>query len=421
MDKNKEEQLALDIGDIYKDIIQNKKVKEGLSFIKEDHENTIREQKEICSIPSPTFKEEVRGKDFFNRLKNLGLENVVTDEVGNVFGIRKGAGLGPKLLIAAHLDTVFDENTDTTVKERYDRLYAPGISDDTRGLAELLSIIRAFNKTEIETVGDIIFLANVGEEGLGNLKGIKHFFKNNTDIDGFISIDILSSGLNGITYIATGSRRYKVTFNGPGGHSLGDFGLPSAIHAMGRAISKIADIQTPVEPKTTFTVGKIGGGTSINSIASEANMYVDMRSNSSEELSKLEAKFLDIVKEAAREENNRWNYKNKITVDIELIGDRPAGNQKKDAPIVQAAIEAMKSLGLKSKFGETGSTDANLPLSLGIPSITINIGGTYGNVHTLNEWFDSKFAHIGPQKTFLTALGLVGINGVTNPILKKIL
>lgn len=401
----------------FEKIIGNEQVSHGLKFLKEDHENTIEEQKNICTIPAPSFHEEKRAMDYMKRLKDLGLQDVQMDEVGNVYGVRPGKGNGPKLLISAHLDTVFDEGTDTCVKAKDGLLCAPGIGDDTRGLAEILSIIRAFNKTDIETVGDIIFCGNVGEEGIGDLRGIKHIFKKNTDIDGFISID--GSGVASITYSATGSYRYKITYKGPGGHSFGSFGLPSAIHAQGRAIAKIADLIPPISPKTTFTVGKIEGGTSINSIAERASMYVDIRSGNKKELNELESAILECVKAAAEEENRRWNHKEKITIDIELIGDRPAGVQATDNIIVQTAIGAINSMGLVTKLNGPGSTDANIPISLGIPAIAVGRGGTSGAIHTLNEWFDPTDAYMGPQKTFLTILGLVGIKNICKPLLNK--
>jgi tripeptide aminopeptidase len=270
--------LSGNVTTAYDNLIRNETVKQGLVYIKADQDNTLLDQKEICAIPAPPFKEKIRGEYYLQRLADLGLKDVRMDSEGNVLGIRPGTGNGPTLVVAAHLDTVFPEGTDTTVKEKDGKLYAPGISDDTRSLAALLSIVRAFNETNISTVGDIIFCGNVGEEGLGDLRGVKALFRDNKNIDGFISLD--GTGAAGITYLATGSHRYKITYQGPGGHSFGAFGLPSATHALGRAIAKIADLQTPKEPKTTFTVGTVQGGTSVNAIAGEASMEVDMRSNS---------------------------------------------------------------------------------------------------------------------------------------------
>jgi acetylornithine deacetylase/succinyl-diaminopimelate desuccinylase-like protein len=318
--------------------------------------------------------------------------------------------------VAAHLDTVFPEGTDVKVREKDDKLYAPGIADDSRGLAALLGIVRAFNASGVKTKGDIVFCGNVGEEGLGDLRGVKALFRDHKDIDGFISIDGVES--DGITYLATGSHRYDVTYKGPGGHSFSAFGLPSAIHALGRAIAKISDLETSMDPKTTFTVGVVKGGTSVNSIAAEGSMLMDMRSDSTKELLAVEAKFLDIVQKAAAEENARWGS-DKIKVEIKLVGDRPAGTQPNDAMIVQAAWASTEMIGQKPILRGASSTDSNLPISLGIPALTLGGGGKdFGN-HSPNEWFDPTDAYLGPQRVFLTILGLVGVDGVTESLLPK--
>lgn len=402
------------VKEAYDRIASLESVKKGLDFIKADHEKTIVEQKQICGIPSPPFKEKVRGADYQKRLAALGLKDVQMDKEGNVFGLRPGTGKGPTLLVCAHLDTVFPEGTDVKVKEKDGKLYAPGIGDDSRGLAALLGTIRAFNTARIKTVGDIIFCGDVGEEGLGDLRGMKALFRDHKDIDGFISID--DTGAKRITYLATGSHRYLITYKGEGGHSFMAFGRPSAIHAMGRAIAQIADLRTPKEPKTTFTVGVVGGGTSVNSIAAEASMQVDMRSNEEKPLLELEAKFLDIVKKAAAEENARWGS-DKITVDIKMVGDRPAGTQSPDSMIVQSAWASIQAIGQKPELGEPTSTDSNLPISLKIPAMTLGGGGKEEFVHSPGEWFDPTDAYLGPQSVLLSILGLVGVDGVSEPLL----
>ena len=404
------------VKEVYGRLASQESVRKGLDFIKGDHENTVTEQKQICAIPAPPFKEQVRAEDFQKRLAGLGLSDVQMDKEGNVFGLRPGTGKGPKLLVAAHLDTVFPEGTDVSVKEKDGKLYAPGIADDSRGLAALLAIIRAFNTSQIKTTGDIIFCGNVGEEGLGDLRGVKALFRDIKDIDGFISID--SAGAEKITYLATGSHRYEITYKGPGGHSFLAFGRPSAIHAMGRAIGKIADLTTPKEPKTTFTVGVVGGGTSVNSIAAEARMQVDMRSNHMKELLDLEARLIEIVKRAADEETARWGG-DRITVQMKLVGDRPAGVQPNDSPLVQAVWASTQVIGQRPVLDEPSSTDSNLPISLGIPAITVGGGGKDDNNHSPNEWFDPTDAYLGPQRIFLTILGAVGVDGVSEPLLPR--
>ncbi len=221
-----------------------------------------------------------------------------------------------------------------------------------------------------------------------------------------------------IIFLGTGSHRYEITYKGPGGHSFSAFGLPSATHALGRAIMKIADLKTPQDPKTTFTVGTVRGGTSVNSIAAEASLQMDMRSNREKELLELEAKFLDIVKGAAAEENARWGS-DKMTVQIKLVGDRPAGSQPPDTVIVQAAWASTEAVGQKPKLGEAGSTDSNLPISLGIPAITVGGGGKDGRTHSPGEWFDPADAYLGPQRIFLAILGLVGLEGLSGPLLPR--
>jgi di/tripeptidase len=295
-------------------------------------------------------------------------------------------------------------------------MLAPGIGDDSRGLAALLSLIQAMNANRIATVGDILFVGTVGEEELGNLRGVKALFRDHADIDGFISIDGL--GITRIVNQATGSHRYEMIFRGPGGHSFQEFGLPSATHAMGRAIAKISELQTPKEPKTTFTVGTVVGGTSVNAIAAEARMAVDMRSDSTEELLKLEARLLDLVKQAVVEENTRWNS-DKIAVEIKLIGDRPAGIVALDSPIVQATQRAVAVVTRAPRVSFAGSsTDSNWAMSRGIPAVTIGGGGEGGNWHSRNEWYRPVDAYFGPQNALLTILVLTGLDGVTRPALQ---
>src|SRR5258708_9343634 len=310
----------------------------------------------------------------------------------------------PKLVVSAHLDTVFPEGTDVAVKEKGGVILAPGIGDDSRGLAALLSLIKSINANDIATVGDVMFVGTVGEEELGNLRGVKALFRDHADIDGFISIDGL--GITRVVNQATGSHRYEMIFRGHGGHSCQEFGLPSAIHAMGRAIAKISDLQTPSEPKTTFRVGTVGGGTSVNAIAGEARMAVDMRSDSTEELLKLEARLLDLVKQAVVEENARWKT-DKISVEIKLIGDPPARIVALDSPILPATQHTATVLTRAPRVTFAGSsTDSNLAMSLGIPAVTIGGGGDGGNWHSRNAWDKPGDAYFGPQNALLTIVML---------------
>lgn len=388
-------------------------VRRGLDFIERDHQATVAEQVTMSEIPSPPFGEDRRAADYLRRLADLGLENVRRDEEGNVYGVRRGAGGGPTLFVSAHLDTVFGPGTDVRVTRKGGRYYGPGISDDARGLAALLGVVRALRDSGIQTRGDVIFGGTVGEEGPGDLRGVKAFFTENPQVDGFITIE--PGAANEITYQATGSRRYKISFPGPGGHSFGDFGRPSSLHAMGRAIAHISEIRTPARPKTTFTVGVVEGGTSVNAIAGTASMQVDMRSDDPAALEALEDQLLPMAQAGADEENARWNAPadKGVTVQTELIGDRPAGGQDASAPIVQASIAAAEALGQKATLRSPSSTDANLPISKGIPAVRLGGGGGSGNTHSFTdmEWFDPQDAHLGPQVVFLTVLALAGVAG----------
>ncbi|MBE1556590.1 M20/M25/M40 family metallo-hydrolase [Sporosarcina limicola] len=419
IDKSKQEyNVSTEVKEVYKLLRSNSQVEKGLSFLRKDNDYTTNEQIELTAIQAPTFQEEKRGIYYQEKLRNLGIENVEIDEVGNVFGIRTGTGNGPTLVLCAHLDTVFPEGTDTVAKNIDGKIYAPGIADDGRGLASVLTIIRALNDANIQTVGDLIIGATVGEEGLGDLLGVKTFFENRNDIDGFISIE--PGEPDRIIYLGTGSKRYKVSFRGPGGHSFGNFGTPSPIHALGRAIAKIASLETPVNPKTTYNVGLINGGTSVNTIAEVGEMVIDLRSNSQDELVALEEKVVNIIEEAAEEENLRWKKVNDITVDLELVGNRPAGVQNPESIIVQASAAATSAIGFEQILSDAGSTDSNVPINLGIPAVTLGGGGDSGGYHTLNEYYNPTDAYYGVQKILLTILGLVGLENVTLPLLSKI-
>jgi tripeptide aminopeptidase len=403
------------VEDAYRVVLANAAVIRALDQIKAEDARTLEEQKRITEIPAPPFKERARAQYYLKRVQDAGLIDASIDTEGNVIGVRKGTAGKPKLVVSAHLDTVFVEGTDVKVKEKDGVLYAPGIGDDARGLATLLSLLQAMTANDLKTVGDIMFVGTVGEEELGNLRGVKALFRDHKDIDGFISIDGLSVAR--IINRATGSHRYEMVFKGPGGHSFQEFGLPSAIHAMGRAIAKISELETPSEPKTTYTVGTVRGGTSVNAIAGEARMTVDMRSNETGDLLKLEKRVLGLVNEAVADENRRWKS-DKISVDVKLIGDRPAGAIPDDAIIVQASRRAVAAVSRAPRVTLAGSsTDSNLAMSLGVPAVTIGGGGEGGNWHSLNEWYKPAEAHLGPQHALLTALVLVGLDGVSQPVL----
>jgi acetylornithine deacetylase/succinyl-diaminopimelate desuccinylase-like protein len=396
-------------------VSRHERVREGLAFLESDAARTLEEQKAMTVIPAPPFKEQARAAFFRERLAGAGLRDGRIDAEGNVIGVRRGSG-GPTLVLSAHIDTVFPEGTDLTITEKEGRLIAPGIRDDSRGLAAVLSVARAFAETGLNTVGDVWFVGTVGEEGLGNLRGVRALFRDHAAIDGFISID--GGDMGRVVTGATGSRRYRVTCKGPGGHSFGAFGLPSAVHALGRAIAKIAEMRTPQDPKTTFNVGRVRGGTGATAIAEEAVIDLDLRSNSGAELEKLAASALALIDEAVREENARWNS-DRLTVATEDLGARPAGAQPTDLQIVRAAVASLGFLGVGEIRFTASSTDCNIPISLGIPAVALPGGGRSGGNHSLTEWYDPRLGHLGPQNAFLTVLTLVGIDGVTQPVLPR--
>ncbi len=394
-------------------------VKSALAAIEADDERTLREQIELTEIPAPPFKEAVKAADFLKRVQALGFTDSRIDSEGNVIALRKGNGKSgaPTLVVSAHLDTVFPEGTDVKVKKQGERYLAPGIYDDNRGLAALLAVMRAMQGAQLKTVGDVWFVATVGEEELGDLRGVKALFRDNKNIDGFISLDGLS--IDRVVNAATGSRRYKIAYVGPGGHSFAAFGMPSATHAMGRAIAKMADVETPSNPKTTYTVGTVKGGTSVNSIAADAEIGLDMRSNNSAELAKLEEKMLAIARAAADEENARWKLPGRVKAEIKLVGDRPAGVQANDSVITQVGVRSGQALGIKDFNIAASSTDSNTPIALGIPAVTLGGGGIGGGSHSPGEWYSPLKAWLGPQNTLLATLALVGIDGVNEPLLPK--
>jgi tripeptide aminopeptidase len=384
--------------------MQDAAVKAAVQAARDDEAQTLEDQVRLCEIPAPPFKETARGKVYADAFRSLGLKNVRVDKAGNVLGERPGAAARPHLVFSAHLDTVFPEETNVNVTREGNVLRGPGIGDDCRGLAVVLAVIRAMNKANVQTPGTITFVGTVGEEGLGDLRGVKALFRETLkgQVDRFVSID--GTGL-GITHIGVGSLRYRVSFKGPGGHSYGAFGLANPIHALGRAMAKIGDFQVPRDPKTTFNVGRIGGGTSVNSIAFESWMEVDMRSADPAALKSVDANFHKAVDTALAEENERWNNNGRLTVEKELVGDRPAGRTAAASPIIEAAVSVTKALGLPVTLDE-GSTDSNIPMSLDIPAVTIDGGGRGTGAHSLGEAFDTTNSWQGTQRATLLAIAL---------------
>jgi acetylornithine deacetylase/succinyl-diaminopimelate desuccinylase-like protein len=376
-------------------------VRAAIESARASEAQTIDEQIRFCEVPAPPFQESARAAVLKRSFEELRLKNVRLDRVGNVLADRPGK-TASRLVVAAHLDTVFPEGTDVKVRRDGDRLSGPGIGDNCRGLAVLVAIARSMDQGQVQTPWTVTFVANVGEEGLGDLRGVKELFSGAGRIDRFVTID--NAGLS-ITYRAVGSRRYRVTFKGPGGHSFGSFGLANPANALGRAIAKISDFQVPSQPRTTFNVGRVGGGTSVNAIPFESWMEVDIRSSEPGPLTELETRFRRAVSSAVNEENARWGGQPTIASVIEVVGDRPAGSTSVTSPIVETAQAVARELGLAATLSE-GSTDANVPMSRGIPAIAIGGGGWSDDSHAPQESFDATDSWKGTANAVLLTIAL---------------
>ena len=392
-------------------IINDQAFKTATAFLEKDHDRFVKELITLTEIPAPPFKEKRRGDAILQMMKQLELADVEMDPEGNVMGVRRGTGGTQMVAVVAHMDTVFPEGTDVKVKREGTRVMAPGIGDNTRGVALLLQLVRAMNVAQYSTVNDILFVANVGEEGEGDLRGVKYLMqkgKYKDRIKQFLAID--GGEQSTITNGGVGSRRYRVAFKGPGGHSYGAFGLVNPAFAMGSAIVKFGKIQVPQKPKTTYSVGVVSGGTSVNSIPFEVTMDIDMRSESCAELDKVEKQFLAIVKEAVDEENKaRSTREGPITADPKKIGDRPCGETSTSSSLVQTVRSVVTAFGLKPNYNSS-STDANLPMSLGIPAVTIG-RGPGGRSHSLDEFtvLDPKADVRAAQVALAVLLAVSGV------------
>lgn len=365
-----------------------------------------RWQRELAQIPAPPFGEATRAEWLRRRFMDLGLHGVEVDNLGNVFGIFWQERQGPLLGVSAHLDTVFPQGTPTESHEEGSKLFGPGISDNAAGVIAMLAVASAMKQADVRPAGNIVFIGNVGEEGEGNLRGMRRIFSDPHWGDVVRSLLVID-GAGADTYVtqALGSKRFEVTFRGPGGHSWSDFGIPNPIVLLCRALSQFSQAEVPETPRTTFNIGVIQGGTSVNSIPESASARVDLRSASSQELQKLEARLYESIKAvvplSAAEQ--------RISFEIKAIGDRPAATLPADARILHVIRAVDAHLGIKS-IPRLASTDANIPLSLGREAITIGSGGDGGGAHTLREWFDCTHRDLGLKRILLAALTLTGVN-----------
>jgi len=392
-------------------VASDPRVARVLEILRSSGSATTEEQIRITEIPAPPFQETARGVYMKKLLAACGL-HVETDDIGNVIG--EWPGTSPDVvMLTAHMDTVFPSGTDVHVKREGGRLLAPGISDNGTGLAALVTLAKAFRDAKIKTTKTILFVADVGEEGEGNLRGMRALAEAYKKRLKFV-LALDGSATEYVTNAALASRRVEITINGPGGHSWSDFGAPNPIHALGRGIARFVTAKVPEAPRTSFNIGEIEGGTSVNSIPSSAHMKVDLRSESETELSTLEGQLRDAVKAGIDEEMSAARERGMaggtslLSLKINVLGVRPAGELPENSPLMAALLAADDHLGNRSRR-ERSSTDANIPLSMGIPAISIGAGGRSGGAHTLEEWYDPAGREMGLQRVALTVLGIAGL------------
>ena len=365
---------------------------------------------ELTEIPAPPFMEEARGRRFAELLSECGADSVWTDAEGNVIGLRRGRHGGRTIGFGGHLDTVFPEGTDVTVIRRGDKLFAPGIGDDTRGLVVVLAVLRAMGETGIETDADIHFVGVVGEEGRGDLRGMKHIYRD-PSVAPAAWIEVDGGGLQRLVVDGLGSVRYRVTFKGPGGHSWGAFGVANPAHAISRAVRLFQDAADPLVRsgvRTSYNVGRIGGGTSVNTIPFDSWMEVDLRSVSPRSLERIERVFLDAVDRGLRDENAQRRSGPPLTVEKAKIGDRPSGEGDRGAPLVQRALATTAVFGVQGILGRS-STDSNVPIALGVPAVTIGRGGIGVGAHSPAEYWVNVDGHLAIQRALLLLVAEAGL------------
>lgn len=414
-----EYKVSQKVQDSFAKLMALEEVKKALVFIQEDETRSIEEQKKLTLIEAPTFHEENRAKAYCEYLKEQGLEDVHIDEFGNAVGLWKGSGNGPKILVEAHLDTVFPFGSVTEVKEKDGVLYAPGIVDDTRGLAVLLSALRGLKASGLKTVGDIYFVGTAREEGMGALGGMEDFLKAHPELAATISVD--GAWTEGIVYEATGIQTYEVNFYGIGGHAYGAFGeMANPLHAAARAVAKIAALEVPEEPRTTFCVSNFhaGNDAAVHAIVPKATIKFNFRSNSEEILMDLKKKIFDLIQEACDEETNKWG-KDTITWDAKPLCDIHAGSQDIHAPIVEATYLAARYLSEdpeKVYFAKGGSVNGNRSVARGIPAVTLGGGHVDTKCHSLEEFYDPTGSYRCPQEVLLMLLMTAGIQGTLPPL-----
>jgi acetylornithine deacetylase/succinyl-diaminopimelate desuccinylase-like protein len=407
-------QVKPEVASIVKELVKAPSVRQALALIKSDQARFVKESIQISEIPAPTFQEAKRAQAFAALLKANGLTDVRIDSINNVIGLRKGTGNGPAIAIMAHLDTVFDATTDVEVKKKGIILSGPGLADDSAALASMLSWLRAMNQTKIATPGDLYFVATVGEEAAGDLRGARQFFKDHSNIAGAVILEGVPVTYALIAQNAT--LRLEVSFKGPGGHAYIDYGkVPSAVHAMGRLIAKMADMSIPAKPLTTFNVGTAKGGDYVSKIAPSASIKIETRSLSRQNVDSVARQVQVFARQAVDEENRRWGVMS-LSMSVKEIASRVGGMTPADHPIVFGWIAAAQQLGIEPRGLGVGSTDGAVPLAAGIPTLVLGFGGITGGFHAIDENWNPTNAYKGVQLSFLTTLAMAGVDGVSQPL-----
>ena len=410
----------MELAQTFAALLADERIQKALAYLRDDQNTKVEEQKEMALVSgAPHTETKVRSPMYLAKLQGYGVENCFIDEAGNAMGYVRGASARPKVVLEAHLDTVFDAETPLNIVERNGKIYCPGIGDDTAGLACVLSVARAIRHAGLKPAGTLMVGGVAGEEAPGNSRGVIELMNTHQDIDAYVAVE--TCWTRRITRGGIACRRWELTFRGPGGHSWQAWGLPSPLHAAGRAVSVIAALQPPADPKTTLNVGTIHGGTSVNSIANETTVHVDIRSVSESLCEEYAIKIREIAEQAVADENTahpsrRSDGNDRVSVRSNLYCVKPGGDQSPESPIVQAAILATRAVGVEPDLFPPSSTNANFPIAMGIPSVCVGAGGDGGNLHTLDEWYDPSDSYTGAQKVLLLIFALAGLEGVAAPL-----
>jgi acetylornithine deacetylase/succinyl-diaminopimelate desuccinylase-like protein len=389
-------------------LLAHARIRAARHHIERTDEVTLARQAALSAIPAPTGAEGRRAAHVADLFREIGLSDVSIDHAGNVHGWLKGNG-SPAVVLSAHLDTVFGAEVDVAVERRGQRLEGPGIADNARGLAALVAVAEAMVVARVPATRPILFAATVGEEGSGDLRGVKYLLNGGRPGKPVAFIALDGAGLDRVIHRALGSKRYHVTFRGPGGHSWAAFGVANPANAVGRAVALLADLAPQQAPRTTCAVVRLGGGTGLNSIPQEAWLDLDLRSEDPRALAQLDVTVRAALERAADDENRRRTAGSPtLRVEVQLLGDRPSGITPRAHPLVLAAVAANRVLGRDAELA-SASTDANVPIALGIPAIALGAGGKAGDAHLATEWYENVEGALGIIRALLVTAAMAEV------------